>query len=184
MNDVKLGTLVAQGTKAERDAIHVAIYPVVAAMEMWPGDHVGLMPDGRASIMAETKTGIVDPFLTQRVEPGEMFYLVLYQRTVTGMRHHWEHPEFPAEAQIGPPDHASMTRPEQMKVEARYWITGWALSKRKTYEEMMACAKEYHEKGTMVEEWGDTDVPDEFWKHYKVLTGVQHSGSFFACCPN
>ena len=98
MSDVKIGELL--GPDAQRDAIHIAVAPVVAAYDLSPGDHVGLNDHGKAERTA-TPIGIVDPFLrtsTCRVKKGEVFYLFLYPNTVTGMRHHWTHPAFAAEA--------------------------------------------------------------------------------------
>jgi hypothetical protein len=77
---------------AARDAIHVAIAPVVATVDVDPGQHVDHLgsPHGK-------HVGIVDPFLGKRVRKGEKFYLCLYANTVIGMRHAWQHPAFPEE---------------------------------------------------------------------------------------
>jgi hypothetical protein len=94
MNDkVKIGQILNENEGVERDAIHVAIAPVIAGCNLNPGDHVGFL--GEVVIRkAETLIGIVDPFLMTKVREGEMFYLFLYPNTVTGMRHHWSHPAF------------------------------------------------------------------------------------------
>lgn len=99
MSDTTLGHLIYGDS--QRDAIHVAIAPVVANVGLEPGNHVGLMPDGTACVSAEPHIGIVDPFLTKRVKRGEKFWLCLYQKTVTGMRHHWSHPAFTEEVSTG-----------------------------------------------------------------------------------
>jgi len=91
-----LGKLVDE--TAQRDAIHIAIAPVVAGEALEPGQHVGLLA-GRASAAAKEKIGIVDPFLTEQVWEGQCFYLCLYQQTVTNLRHNWSHPAFDKEAQ-------------------------------------------------------------------------------------
>ena len=80
-------------TGNERDAVHVAVIPVKAGSDLLPGMRVGLLDDGRASGCA-VHIGIVDPFLTDVVRAGSMFYLALFPETVTGMRHHWSHPAF------------------------------------------------------------------------------------------
>lgn len=69
--------------EAKRDAIHVAIIPVIAVRVLRPGEVLG--------------SGIVDPFLKQPVQPGERFYLCLHPGTVTSVRHDWDHPFFPRE---------------------------------------------------------------------------------------
>lgn len=92
MSDIKLGELITGD--AQRDAIHIAIAPVEADEPLLAGERVGLLPSGKASTSAEKLIGIVDPFLRQRIKAGDRFWLCLYQNTVTGMRHHWAHPEF------------------------------------------------------------------------------------------
>lgn len=90
MNDkIPVGKLAE--ASAGRDAIHVAIAPVTAPDYLDPGQHVdalGHHGPGR------TLVGIVDPFLTERVKPGERFYVFLYPNTVTSLRHVWTHPAF------------------------------------------------------------------------------------------
>lgn len=87
--------------EAKRDAIHVAIIPVIADHDIMPGVPCGLIvtePDKplRASMTADS-IGIVDPFYPKRIKQGERFYLCLYPNTVTGMRHCWSHPAFDEE---------------------------------------------------------------------------------------
>lgn len=79
----------------KRDAIHLGVEPVVAAHKMLPGDNIGLDEDGRASKYAMPLLGIVDPFLTDAVSEGQAFWLVVYPRQITSLRHVWEHPSFP-----------------------------------------------------------------------------------------
>lgn len=90
-----LGTLI--GEECKRDAIHLAVMPVVAGEELLPGHHVGLT-DGlaRASVVGEF-LGIVDPFLMGKVREGERFWLFIYPRKITSLRHVWEHPGIPDE---------------------------------------------------------------------------------------
>lgn len=78
---------------AERDAIHVAVIPVVAEHKLTPGQRIGLTPNGLASGTADKHIGIVDPFLTCDVRMGQRFFMFLFPNTVTGMRHHWRHPD-------------------------------------------------------------------------------------------
>ena len=78
---------------ARRDAVHVAVAPVVAKHDLNPGDHVGLFPDGQAGYAGE-HIGAVDPFLRNPVKAGERCWLFLYPNTVTSLRHSWTHPAF------------------------------------------------------------------------------------------
>lgn len=74
-----------------RDAVHVAIVPVVASQRLYPGTRVD--KHGRHG-SAGSEVGIVDPYLTTPVNPGDQFFIFLYPRSVTGLRHVWTHPDF------------------------------------------------------------------------------------------
>lgn len=89
----KLGQL--PDNTAARDAIHIAITPVTSAERLTPGQHVGLIPGTFDRVTTTTPhVGIVDPYLTSPVQPGQRFYLCLYPQTVTSLRHEWTHPAF------------------------------------------------------------------------------------------
>lgn len=93
-----LGTVIASNEK--RDAIHLAVEPVEAAEILWPGQHIGLDSNGKATNTRTAKyLGIVDPFLKDRVAPGQWFWLIVYPRQITSLRHVWSHPDF-AEADV------------------------------------------------------------------------------------
>jgi len=94
----QLGKLASEDDR--RDAIHIALAPVVAYCVLCPGEHVGITyVDGGPEAFGvepgnEHAIGIVDPFLTQIVKKGEKFWLFLYQDTVTSLRHVWTSPAF------------------------------------------------------------------------------------------
>ena len=91
-----------------RDAIHLAVEPVIASHGLTVGCKVGIVgsyayPTG--SPMADTIEGgegkvpyhgIVDPFLPRAPVPNESFWFVMAPRMVQSLRHVWEHPDFPA----------------------------------------------------------------------------------------
>lgn len=80
-----------------RDAIHIAVMPVIAACELSPGEHVGVLQKVPLVVgpRAEPHVGIIDPFLREHVKSGETAWLLLYPQTITGLRHHWSHPVIP-----------------------------------------------------------------------------------------
>lgn len=99
--EVKLGEPLADGCGL-RDAIHIAVAPVMAAEQLTPGQHVGFVDRTKAMVGTNTRQllGIVDPFLPGPVSEGTRFYLCLYPRTITGLRHDWNHPAFAQETAV------------------------------------------------------------------------------------
>ena len=61
-----LGTIIDE--RAMRDAIHLAVEPVVAAAKLFPGQDVGAVEGGYGT--SPNPVGIVDPFLKRPVNPG------------------------------------------------------------------------------------------------------------------
>jgi hypothetical protein len=178
-----LGTIISENEK--RDAIHLAVEPVIAAHMMEPGAHVGLMPDGRASELVDKKVGIVDPFLDRDVVAGDRFWLVVYPRQITSLRHVWEHPDFPASVDVAPaPQYGA----------SEQWIRDFADSVSLHYDVLMEGAADWV-RSKEAGGWGGylcfggllegESVPDEFWNHYEAVTGQKvaedHRGSFFTC---
>lgn len=86
-----LGNIIGPGEK--RDAIHLAVEPVIAAEPLLPGMHVGFIDGGVGR--STDPVGIVDPFIQGIIQKGQMFWLVVYPRTITSLRHVWDHPKFP-----------------------------------------------------------------------------------------
>jgi len=93
-----LGTIIDD--RAGRDAIHLAVEPMKAGERLQPGQHVGINNGvavaalGGARDHVVKKLGIVDPFLTKPVEVGQKFWLVVYPRQISSLRHVWTHPDF------------------------------------------------------------------------------------------
>lgn len=93
-----LGTIIGEGEK--RDAIHLAVEPIAAGVKLHAGQDVGIFngkayPAGTVKSAQFKLVGIVDPFLKQPVFPDEKFWLVVYPRQITSLRHVWTHPDFP-----------------------------------------------------------------------------------------
>ena len=90
-----LGTIITPEEK--RDAIHLAVIPVQATEQFFPGDHVTTEGDQAYACSSNESVGIVDPFLTERVAKGQWFWLIIKPREITSLRHVWAHPHFPDE---------------------------------------------------------------------------------------
>jgi hypothetical protein len=70
---------------AMRDAVHVAICPMVAAELLSPGEHVSMEAGKATQSTLNPCIGIVDPFLKAPVKEGERFYVWLYPGSITGV---------------------------------------------------------------------------------------------------
>lgn len=176
-----LGTIIDDN--AGRDAIHLAVEPSVAAELLRAGQHVGIL-NGKATTKARKKLGIVDPFLNDVVQPGQMFWLVVYPRQITSLRHVWSHPEFP-EKELKVND-AAMYHMIEEKIKSEEWIKNFSLYKGVEYDEMMDAAQGYLEHGYYLikgAEFEGERTPDEFWDHYENITGkkILERGNFFSC---
>lgn len=185
-----LGTIIDETQK--RDAIHLAVEPVIAGMTLAPGRRITVR-DGVAWAKAdETALGIVDPFLSAPVKKGERFWFIMMPRMITSLRHVWAHPAFPDEAGTPAPADDPVSK-------SRAWINDFAAKIDQTPNRLMEAAElwldTYHEQS-----WGGSgeytydnsesykdhwDAFPEFWSHYAVVTGKdvpeKARKSFFTC---
>ncbi len=173
--------------EAARDAIHVAIAPAVAATQLWPGQDVGIQPDGKVGPNAK-HIGIVDPFLQgddRRVLAGSKFWLFLYPGSITSLRHEWTHDYFPSAA-VRVPE----TPPTDPIEISRAWINDFAAKLDQTPNRLMSAAAEWLEYEEYTRDdsesyKGHWDEFPEFWEHYAVVTGKDipkdKRRSFFTC---
>jgi hypothetical protein len=167
-----LGTLIDESAK--RDAIHIAVAPVVAEGTLKPGQNIGFVPGSSERVSGTADhIGIVDPYLKAAVLPGQRFYMFLYPRTITSLRHEWTHPAF-----------------EDNKRVSEQWIRELADSVDVTYNQIMDHARQqaagadfpYLIGGAAME--GES-TPEEFWHHFEVVTGEkvapERRENFFSC---
>ena len=163
MSDINFGQLIT--TPQQRDAVHVAVAPVTAGEALEPGQHVGFTEDGKVGT-SETPIGIVDPYLKQDVNPGEQFWLFLYPKTVTNLRHDWTHPAF------GSVDNRNVE-------ESNRWLSEFAAEGELTLNELIEEARTCISDSSYYIGLG-TDTPsrwyeqiETFWKHIEVVTGLK-----------
>ncbi len=177
-----LGTIIDDTQK--RDAIHLAVLPVMAGARLKPGQEIALT-DGVALPQAGGML-IVDPFLSEPAMPGERFWAVLKPRLVTSLRHVWTHPEFPSEEVAAPAAAGSF---DLEKAKARAVIERIAEQCNvDSADELIWGARRYIKHGDYMCEggrWEGVSLPDEFWPAYEIVTGemaTEHYGdSFFSC---
>lgn len=161
----KLGAII--DGPAERDAVHVAVVPLVAAGPLAPGAHV----TEYGTLTAPGKgIGVVDPFLLNDLVRGERFYCFLYPNTAIGLRHVYRHPVLDA-------DVIRRETLELLQAPAVQYIKECAALAELTYDEMMHTAHAYldggHERDISMSASNatmDVDWP-KFWASYSLLTG-------------
>lgn len=179
-----LGTIITAAEK--RDAIHLAVEPIVAGEFLFPGYDIGIR-EGKAFRHDVKLVGIVDPFLKIPVQQGERFWLIVYPRQITSLRHVWTHPDFQeneAYAAIEPIAQDTQVTSETSKK----WIEKFAISVGLSYDKLMTGAKEWIEIEEYLVYGGLLEgeyVPDEFWEHYQNVTGEKvpeiKQRNFFSC---
>jgi hypothetical protein len=176
----------------QRDAIHVAIAPVVAAHALRPGQHVGLDDNGEASGSSTVNPiGIVDPYLAGGPRKGDRFWLFLYPGSITSLRHDWTHPAVEA---IG-----------KSKKASEEWLRAFAQNNNCPSYEVLIVAASGGELPNTDEEYYDraysndgeylhfngwdahSEIPPEFWDHVEVVSGKkiprnQRARSFSCSC--
>lgn len=170
MDTLKLGQIIKD--TQHKDAIHIAVAPLVAAEPLHPGQHVGIVAKGAGQ--SESPIGVVDPYLKETVQKGQKFWLFLYPGSITALRHEWTHPAFHNET------------PVQSASEA--WLRTFAVDAGISYEDLLEGAAAYVSDGEYLcqgERWEGFSTPAEFWDHYEAVTGTKVSGrdrgSFFTC---
>src|SRR5687768_6575335 len=190
-----LGTII--GPNEGRDAIHVAVFPVEAAEDLRPGDHVGLNEEGKAEWAGtgprSGAVGIVDPFIVGKVSRGDWFWLLVYPRQITSLRHVREHPSFPAsEPSLKDDPTTPSAGLEALRADSEQWLRQWISN---------ADCPDFHTTiGAMLNQrngtsWGSEyvhfdgqdahgEIPAEAWHHLAVYSGEDLSGErpgWFSC---
>jgi hypothetical protein len=186
-----LGTIIDEN--AGRDAIHLAVEPAIAGGMLHPGEDVGFLENGTVG-QCDKPVGIVDPFLKMPVKPGQRFWLVVYPRQITSLRHVWEHPAFAKSEQ---PTAAAGVM-QSSKIESEAWLRDFCdHADCPGYEAVMGlitgqgsgAEDGYYDR--FDEEYLHFDgrdahgeIPPEFWYHAEIVTGMKFEGrkpSYFSC---
>ena len=192
-----LGT-VPLDDRQKRDAIHLAVEPVVAGERMGPGDHITVINGvaWRADKDDEDKPlGIVDPFLPRAVRKGERFWFVMYPRMVHSLRHVWTHPAFTDEPVVAESesDAPTSTKVKQSLgaqiAESERWLRDFCdRSHCPDYDTVMAVIaanstafdSDYLH---IYDHDASGEIPAEFWDHAEIVLGrkIAKRPSWFSC---
>lgn len=162
-----LGALITE--EVDRDAIHIAVLPVVAGDYLNPGQWAGFHPWDRDNVViadnSDDAIGVVDPFLKETVKRGQKFWLLLFPNTITSLRHEWVHPKVP-------PNPSKQTK---MSV-SEAWLREFAFDYGVDYYEMMGEVADAVKSGgcdSIMTLGSSSDVDYEtFWEHYQIVTGT------------
>lgn len=188
--------------EAKRDAVHFAVEPVVAGHYLNSAAHVKRGIDGRYHACSwDESIGLVDPWIKGVIKPGESFYLFVHPRTITSLRHVWEHPDFDkiegtedlvsilteaATAQIEQYLDVDQERLKKFVENERknshrssdswIWMRNYADSLDVDVDELLEHADTYQHSDWHYWSQGDKFegeyIPDEFWDHYEDIRGV------------
>lgn len=168
-----LGTIIDSTQK--RDAIHLAVEPVIAGDDISPGQDIGLI-GGRATWKAKKKLGIADPFVKGKILAGQMFWLIVYPRQITSLRHVWEHPDF-----------SSLEDKEDRLRKSEEWLKEFCESNdipgvAETIEVVLR-GDFYGDSLHFSGKDASGMIPDEFWDHMEVVTGRKYVDrpTYFSC---
>jgi hypothetical protein len=169
-----LGKLI-EGDKS-RDAVHIAIAPVEATEKLFPGQGVSLLEGGATRVAASADwDGIVDPFLTTPVFPGQRFWMWMRPGSITSLRHEWTHPAFKPSA-------------SQREARAEVRLREMAPLVNMDFEEMIEGAKQYVASGDYMCDGGrfeGVSLPEGFWENFCTYTGIDvpedNRWPFFSC---
>jgi len=178
MDDLNLGKIITGNPG--RDAIHIAVLPVIVAeFRIYPGTSVTFSnPDRHEVVTASDNNaiGIIDPFLTDEVKRGQKCWVFLYPNTVTGLRHHWEHPDIPEPQPEAEVDKNEVFRILKTGAEQK-WLTTFANEQvNMSYPELMNMLDEYVRTGESHHLSGiDTPYGHEkkLWDCYEAVKGVK-----------
>lgn len=180
MSDVTIGQLLTG--KEQRDAIHVAVAPVVATERLAPGQHIGFSCEGDTEHVNSTgpHLGIVDPYLKAPVFSGERFWMFLYPKSVTGMRHEWQHPAFTVSESAKPSD-KDLSETWLKDYVGRH-CSYWREQSDGGYAEFLRYVEQdrwIYYYGSDCHGLADVEDADELFRHLSVILGRKIDATYF-----
>lgn len=169
-----LGTLLKG--EIQRDAIHIAIMPVITHRDLYPGESVKLIPGTKNTVMGCERdstdcVGIIDPFLEGYIPGGSQVWMFLNPNTITGLRHEWTHLKVDNNTNISDNEHEDWLRSFACKWNFDYdnMIKQATTTPTDDYSNIITAEGiDLHSRG----ELGDDH--ELFWRHIEALTGKMY----------
>lgn len=154
-----------------RDAIHVAVVSLRSSADMNPGQAVTWHEKGisvKPCSITDVEIGIVNPFVRGGVGRFENVWIMLFPNSVTGMTHHWSHPDFD-EIDLDLDFAKSIVK----KTAAALGL--YDCESQDTFDYLIELASSYCERPNGCWPHDDYELSSEswenFWKAYSVVTG-------------
>jgi len=176
MSSLGLGKLIE--SEQHRDAIHVAVAPVVAAEKLYPGQDIGFTEDSTVFVeRCDKPIGIVDPYLKSPVYPDQSFWMFLYPETITSLRHEWTHPAFEAKSEPLPVKQVD----SPSRSDAEQWMRDFAEQASVTFDEAIQAGKNAVVHGDYLIQDGfesarnailSGDNLTKYWDAFQIITGM------------
>lgn len=104
MSKPRFGNILTVADNLNRDAVHIPIIPVAAGRLLHSGERIHLVkgslvsgvdftayPAANLSFFSGTTLGVVDPFITTAIQPGDIFYAWLPPESTEKLWHEWTH---------------------------------------------------------------------------------------------
>lgn len=196
--NLKLGSIIT--TPQHRDAVHIAVVPVKAAVALHAGQAVRLENGEAVSCYSSERIGVVDPFLLVTVKAGQEFWLFLNPGSITSLRHEWTHPAFKepepqklyADVNVSDEEYqAQLATLRDLRAEAEAWLRNFADTRTcETYESLINVAK----AGWSInigayefsEDWDSEAQRETFWRNIELVTGERFDSRhrdevYFSC---
>jgi len=186
-----IGKILPDGVEG-RDAVHIAVISATAGHKLFAGQPI-CYSDGVAFTGKETLTiGIVDPYLEKPVEEGQRFWLHLYPRTITSLKHDWDHPGIPRTDRKAPV--LGEARATKAREEAEKYLRNWADEADVNYKRMMDDISEDIDADGNVKTNGyiylsdlssseTIENPETFWKSVGLILNknIKNPPNHFSC---
>ena len=173
-----------------RDAVHIATYAAVAGETLIASEHITITDftarTARVAMNLNDAIGIVDPFITEAIKEGEMFWVFIYPRTITSLKHEWSHPSID-KSESHARETAVLQVRERLLGDSKAWLeeyletnVGISLS---TFLYALSYDDLRDEYIVISGEDANGRMTEEFWDHVEVVTNQKYPDrpTYFSC---